>query len=377
MANIRKKGDSYEVRIHRTNIAEPVKLSKSFKSKKEASAWAASVEAKIASGEKVSRKAETLTFGDACAAFLEHYRPKGPKSGGKISERETQLVAAINVWLSDKKIAQMTHGVLQDFVDRMLVTPITKPVERKKKHPYYNGDRERTYSASTVRHHYFQIKKVMEWHSIREKYALDQNLFRGHHIPAAWQGQRERRLQSGEIEAIEAAAKTARSYGNEWILLTRFALATAARAQEILKAKWSDVNMPGKAWNIPPENVKTSTFRQVPISRDAFSVLAELDKLRSDSDPRLFHFWQDSTTISKGWRRLTSRAGVEDLRFHDLRHEAVSRLFESTRLSDVEIMSITGHTNIATLRGYAKLRPNYLADKIDAGLSFGQAPQKA
>lgn len=69
--------------------------------------------------------------------------------------------------------------------------------------------------------------------------------------------------------------------------------------------------------------------------------------------------------ISKGFRRLAERAAITNFRFHDLRHEAVSRIFETTYLSDSEIMSITGHTNVQTLVGYAHLRASFLASQLD------------
>jgi hypothetical protein len=47
-------------------------------------------------------------------------------------------------------------------------------------------------------------------------------------------------------------------------------------------------------------------------------------------------------------------------------HERISRLFEDTIMSDAEIMTLTGHTNIRTLEGYMKLRPSHLAKKMEA-----------
>lgn len=56
---------------------------------------------------------------------------------------------------------------------------------------------------------------------------------------------------------------------------------------------------------------------------------------------------------------------VEDFHFHDLRHEAVSRIFETTDLSDTEIMTITGHTSQEMLKAYAKLRHNSLTARLN------------
>jgi integrase len=385
MANIRPKGAGFEVRISRKRADGPaVAMSKSFKTHAEARAWAHAMEAKIDRGEHVSNKAARFTFAQACDAFASSYRPKGAAEDGELSKREAQLVAAVRHFVrasdektpdkKDRTIASITRQTLQDFIDGMSKAPIVESAGPKKRSIYYDGGRARVYAPSTVRHHYFQFKKILQWHSRAEKYPLDPDLFEGLHIPGAWHGKRERRLESGEREAIESAAKTARKLGAEWLLLMRFALATGARAQEIIKAKWSDVELSKNRWNIPPENVKTSTFRQVPLHAEARTILHEMESRKSETDPRVFHYWRDTSTLSKGWRRLTVRAKIRDFHFHDLRHEAICQLFERTSLSDAEIMSITGHTNISTLLGYMRLRPNLLADKIDAGLARSRKP---
>lgn len=251
------------------------------------------------------------------------------------------------------------------FIDLLRKTPVPSQAGKKKTHPYYNGDPVRTYSASTVRKHYFTVKKVLEWHSIREKYPLDESLFRNHLIPAAWDGRRERRLEEGELEKLLDAATRGYEHKEIWPLIIGFTLVTAARAQEILLARWSEISFVNRVWNIPAENSKTGAARRIPLGKRALEILEQMKAFRNEKEPRVFHQWGNSNTLSKAWRRLSHRAGVDEFRFHDLRHEAVSRLFEKTKLSDAEIMSITGHTSAKILLGYAHLRPSYLADKMD------------
>ena len=111
--------------------------------------------------------------------------------------------------------------------------------------------------------------------------------------------------------------------------------------------------------------MKTSVFRQVPLSETALNALKGMEVFKVDEETRIFHQWKDSSTLSKAWRRVVKRAKIEDLHFHDLRHEAVSRIFETTDLSDTEIMTITGHTSQEMLKAYAKLRPNSLAARLN------------
>lgn len=365
MASIRKKtresGESYEVRIHRAGVPA---MSKSFPTLAKAREWANHIESKIDRGERVNRKAATVSMTEACSDFLEHYRPRN--KSGQITPGQRQLVEAIAYDFEEFSVSKITHDVIQKWMDLMLTKNISTPAKRKKFHPYYNGKKARTYSDSTVRKHYFALKQILEWHSIREKYPLDESLFRNQNIPPPWAGKRKRRLESGELEKLKNAASKGYSLKEELILIIDFAIATAARAQEILKAKWSDVNEKGRAWNIPPENVKTSTYRQVPLSKKALEVLEKMKKFNKDGEEKIFWMWKDSSTLSKSFRRLCHRASIDNFRFHDLRHEATSRIFETTNLSDAEIMSITGHTNIQTLIGYAHLRASHLAAQLDS-----------
>jgi integrase len=61
---------------------------------------------------------------------------------------------------------------------------------------------------------------------------------------------------------------------------------------------------------------------------------------------------------------MDNRAGVQHFRFHDLRHEATSRLFEKG-LSQMEVATITGHKDIQMLARYMHLRVKELARKLD------------
>ena len=67
--------------------------------------------------------------------------------------------------------------------------------------------------------------------------------------------------------------------------------------------------------------------------------------------------------IRHGWDRLVRRAGIKDLRFHDLRREATSRFFEKG-LSVPEVATISGHKDFRMLSIYTKLRARSLVDKV-------------
>jgi integrase len=71
-----------------------------------------------------------------------------------------------------------------------------------------------------------------------------------------------------------------------------------------------------------------------------------------------------SDYLSKRFIGIFKQAGAQGLKFHDLRHEATSRLFERTTLSEGQIMKITGHKSHRMMMRYANLRGSDLADRL-------------
>jgi integrase len=94
---------------------------------------------------------------------------------------------------------------------------------------------------------------------------------------------------------------------------------------------------------------KNGVPRVVPLTDSALTVLN-----RYPSKDRLFAIAPDSVT--QAFSRACRRAGINDLRFHDLRHEAISRLFEQGR-SVPEVASISGHSDYRMLARYTHLQP--------------------
>lgn len=74
-------------------------------------------------------------------------------------------------------------------------------------------------------------------------------------------------------------------------------------------------------------------------------------------------FGSSASSIQQAWQRLTKRAQIENLHFHDLRHEAISQLFEKG-LSVAEVSLISGHKDVRQLFRYTHLRAEDVAKKL-------------
>jgi len=130
------------------------------------------------------------------------------------------------------------------------------------------------------------------------------------------------------------------------------ALNTGMRRGEILGLKWSDVDMDAGLITVSQTNSKSKKQRKIFINRILRKELAEL-KLKSGGNE--FVFLSDKgrrlKEVKNGFEAACRRAGIEGLRFHDLRHTAATRMIESGG-SIVAVCKILGHSDIKTTMRY-------------------------
>ena len=167
---------------------------------------------------------------------------------------------------------------------------------------------------------------------------------------------RQRRLSQDEEAILIRLASKSRSFMLKPMIV--FAIETGMRLGEMLNLQYSDVEC---SW-VNIRDTKNGEARVVPLSTRARRILETLPKhLYSD---QVFWRWQHTSSFESTWQRLIKRSGIHDLRFHDLRHEAISRLFERG-LNVMEVASISGHKSMQMLKVYTHIRPEYLIKKLN------------
>lgn len=171
---------------------------------------------------------------------------------------------------------------------------------------------------------------------------------------------RTRRLEAGEEEALLHELSKARQ-ASVVVPLVRLAIETAMRQGELLALEWSDVRISGDHGTAVLRDTKIGEQRIVPLSAHACELLGSMP--RPIKGGLVFPIGKNS--LRTVWDLACKRAGIEDLRFHDLRHEATSRLFE-LGLDRIEAASITGHKTLQMLKNYTHLRAEKLAKKINS-----------
>lgn len=168
---------------------------------------------------------------------------------------------------------------------------------------------------------------------------------------------RDRRLTPREDRLIQ---RYCHAHSNHDLLsIFVFAVETAMRQGEILKLRWEDVNFSQRVAIL--YDTKNGSRRDVPLSLLARDML-----LRLGAKPQGRIFSYTSNGLKSSWRFMLNKLDIEDLHFHDLRHEAVSRLFEKGTLDMMEIAAISGHKSLAMLKRYTHLKAQNLVRKLEA-----------
>jgi integrase len=169
--------------------------------------------------------------------------------------------------------------------------------------------------------------------------------------------ERSRRLTGDEEQRLLDGCDAGKIVFFKTIVI--LAIETAMRRGEILGLEWSDISHNRRVISL--SMTKNGTSREVPLSPKAFEALMAWKKLAVADQPIVFPMQAGS--LEQAWRRLLSRTGVKNLRFHDLRHEAVSRLFERG-LNVIEVSSISGHKELRMLKRYTHLSADDLVTRL-------------
>ena len=220
----------------------------------------------------------------------------------------------------------------------------------------YRDQRLKRVKAGTVIREFGLVQRIWEVAKVEWGIPLGDNPVKAIRKPKADKA-RERRLRAGEWDRLLEASGESR---NPFLLpLVQLALTTGMRRGELLNARWSDLNWTASTLHIPL--TKNGDPRTIPLSGQAKRVLAGLGMAWSN-DHRIIPTSAEAAKL--GWQRLTKRAGIEGLHFHDLRHEAVSRFFE-LGLTIPEVALISGHKDPRMLFRYTHLRAEDVARKLN------------
>ena len=168
---------------------------------------------------------------------------------------------------------------------------------------------------------------------------------------------RSRRISPEEYECLKEVMKKNQIMLHSIIL----AIETGMRRGELSRIRCGDIDQNSSTLFIP--ETKTGLSRTIPLSKQARESIKVLIEVQEEIRPDGRIIPVQPHSITKAFERACERANIEDLRFHDLRHEATSRFFEKG-LNSMEVASITGHQDLKMLRRYTHIRAETLVDRL-------------
>lgn len=321
MATIRKRGGRWQVQVRLTNAKSKTR---SFKTKPEALAWARMIEAEISLRSTTGNSSiSNYTFGETIEKYLA--RVTAYKKGHKEETYRLKKIAHSKLW--KKQISKITPQDMAEYRDTRLKYVSSASVRRE----------------LVILKHLFSVASF-EWGLFSGKNPV--SLIK---IPQCSPA-RDRRLSSDELEIIFDSIGPKTTVPLKKIIL--FALETGMRRSEILQIKKKQLDLTNKVLKIPTS--KNGKPREIPLTKRALEILSDID----------YEFCTSDSALRMAWQRTIKRAGIYNLRFHDLRHEAISRFFEKG-LNVSEIMQISGHSDVKSLMRYTHPRPRDIANKLD------------
>jgi len=336
MASIRKRNDKWQAQVRRTGHSPRVK---SFHNRADAQRWVRQTELEL---DRLALAYDPVRLERTTVAdLLTRYRDEvTPHKRGAASETKR-----IEVFLREKW-ANLTLARIAPFAFTQ-----------------HRDKRLREVKPGTVIRELGLLHAVFEVARREWDVPLTENPIANVRKPRAAIG-RQRRLQPKELQALLSASELGRS---DWLTVgIQFAVETGMRRGEILNVRLGDVDFKLGLLKVP--ETKTDIPRTIPLTATAIELLRLRAGVCDVADDRLFPATANAFRLA--WERCRRRAtsilpSIADLRFHDLRHEAVSRFFE-LGLSVPEVAAISGHKDPRMLFRYTHLKAVDIGTKLRA-----------
>ena len=334
MATIRKRGGQYHVQIRRKKFPTQTK---SFTSKASAAAWAVGIEASMNNGSWIDTRAQDSHIIDHIIDQLIYSYTRfglevcGPKLG---------QLNMLKRHFQGQSIHDLTADDILDFA----------------------ADRRKEVTASTLQYQIYYFKQALTHSRIRtevDAIAIAITELKKKKIIMGSE-ERDRRLEKGEYELLMGAVGPHRS--RYLAAAIDIAIESGMRQGEIHALKWSMIDFDKGLITLWRKNKHAEGGKKkakIPLLKGVREALLRHQNVLG-KDNVLFKV-QCAASISDAFAKLRKKVGIHDLHFQDLRHEAISRLFERG-MSVAQVRLISGHSSLDQLSRYVNLRAEDLVD---------------
>lgn len=327
MATILKRGESWRAQVRKSGYKP---LSKTFSKKVLAEKWVREREAEMESGLFVK---EDPDFGVLIQRYIDEILPLKP-----MQRSHTATLRTLKRKVTGTKVSELTPQWMFDFAKAHNVAPSTRAQLF-----IFLGMVLRT--ADTL----WEVRPDWDrWHRGR-KLLISMNLI-GRSL------ERSRRVSEDEVELILDNMRSSLPMED----LIAFAIDSCMRLGEVVRVVWTDLRAQDKTLTIRDRKhprKRLGNHQTIPLLGRSFEIASRQMRWKKEIFP------YDANSISAAFHRAVERAGLEDLRWHDLRHEGVCRLFEAG-MSIPEVALVSGHNDWNQLRRYTHLRAVDLVNKV-------------
>jgi Site-specific recombinase XerD len=349
MATIEARGpDRFRVKIR----VRGKSLSKTFETRREAADWARVQEGRILGNEFCDRGlAERTSLADAIAWYrdhgVDHSQADAKNKLSKLKTWESSEFAhwalvSIHAW----DLIEWRKRVLDDAHSKRKGMP--GPAANVK--------------PGTVVHRLNVLSDIYTKWSHAHRVELVNPV--GKDVRPKVKNGRKRRLHMDEEKRLlEAAEESSRPWLKAAI---EIALETAMRQAEQTDLIWGRVHLDEEFAYVYLPETKNGEEREVPLSTRAIAVFRSLLPAGGgapEPNAKVFPV-MTPRAVAHAFDAIANDKDFPDLRWHDLRHEAISRIFETTNMRDSDIMNMTGHLRAEMLRRYKHLRTRRLAAQL-------------
>lgn len=322
LASIRRHRAKWQAQIRLKGVKP---IARSFYKKSDAVAWSRITEARVSLGTYVDpREADRTLVSDVIERYLKQLN-KRKGVDASLKSRAERLRRSLGAF----SLSNLSVLHLSEFRDQRL--EVANP--------------------ATVIHELSLLRRILRLAASEWAIPFPQGI-PTIRLPKMPRG-RVRRLNVGEEDKLLSLC-VADPVLQNFILL---AIETAMRRSELIAMKWSDIDWQNNTLSIP--KTKTGVPRVIPLSRKALTALKSIFR----TSDHVFSI--SATAVSQRFAKACRKAGISDLRLHDLRHEAISRLFE-LGLNQMEVATIRGHRTVAMLSRYTHLNVSHLSSRMKA-----------
>ncbi len=326
MASFRKRSGKWQARIIRDGYPDQTKT---FDSKAAAEKWARALESEIDKGQFVDvSEAQRTTLGDVIARYLVEVTP----SMKGVTEDSIRLKAIMRKPIARWSMANLSAARIAAYRDERL----------------------KEVSGGTVIRELAYISAIIN-HARREWGINVTNPVQMVRKPQSPQS-RSRVLTDDEVSKLLTALEPTGRRSHWTKPAVQLALATAMRRSELLSMRWEHIDLQNRTAFL--SDTKNGESRTVPLSTATVQVLAELPRHISGVVIPVKFF-----TLDAAFKRARKRAGLDDVRFHDLRRTAITRMAEKLP-NVIELAAVSGHKSLMVLKRYYRPTAAELAQKL-------------